>query len=368
MRKSWVLLSAGLLFLLLIGCSKKSAPEAVAGGPKKELIYVFIKNRGDLAYWDSIAEGGDRAAGAFSGQADIRVVETTADLTANLTAMYEAADAGAGLIITASDYKDNMVEVANKFPNIAFVIIGENVVDQAPNIYGIDFRVSEASFLAGVVAADIASQGIEGTGKSNVIGFIGGMDETVVIQEFFVGYIQGAKYYDPGVNIIYNYVGGWGDPDTARTQALAQYNDARVDIIFACAGGSGNGVHTAASEVGRYVVGVDSDQTQMYRSDPKIQSRFVTSVLKLCGNAIYNTIETYLQGTKLPFGVYQIVGVAENSVGIVENDFFNTYVSAAGKAKLDQARSDISSGAVKVESVIGKEQPEIKALISNLIR
>ncbi|MDR1949582.1 MAG: BMP family ABC transporter substrate-binding protein [Spirochaetaceae bacterium] len=367
MKKVIGLLMTGLLLLSLIACSK-SAAKTAEGGSTRELVYVFIKNRGDLAYWDSIAEGGDRAASAFSDKANIRVVETTADLTANLTAMYEAADAGAGLIITASDYKDNLVEVANKFPNIPCVIIGEDVVDQAKNIYGIDFRVSEASFLAGVVAADIASQGIAGTQKSNVIGFIGGMDETVVIQEFFVGYIQGAKYYDPNVSIVYNYVGGWGDPDTARTQALAQYNDAKAEVIFACAGGSGNGVHTAASEVGKYVVGVDSDQTQMYRSDPDIRSRFVTSVLKLCNNAVYNVIDNHLQGKALPVGVYQILGVAEDSVGIVENDLFNSYVSAAGKAKLEQAKADISGGKVTIQSAIGKEQPEIKALITDLIR
>jgi basic membrane protein A len=370
MKKIIGLMVTGLLLLSLIACSKSSsaAQSAADSGSAKELVYVFIKNRGDLAYWDSIAEGGDRAASAFSDKAAIRVVETTADLTANLTAMYEAADAGAGLIITASDYKDNLVEVANKFPNIACVIIGEDVVDQARNIYGIDFRVSEASFLAGVAASDIASQGIAGTQKSGTIGFIGGMDETMVIQEFFVGYIQGAKYYNPGINIVYNYVGGWGDPDTARTQALAQYNDARAEIIFACAGGSGNGVHTAASEIGKYVIGVDSDQTQMYASDPNIQSRFVTSVLKLCNNAVYNVIDTYLQGKPLPMGTYEILGVAENSVGIVENTLYDSYVSAEGKTKLEQARADISSGKVVIQSIIGKEQPEIKALIAALIR
>jgi basic membrane protein A len=366
MKRVIAFLLSGLLVLSVIACSKKDSGGTAGGaqpaGPDKALVYLFIKNRGDLAYWDSMAEGGDRAARDFAGKANVKVIETTADLTANLTAIYEAADAGAGLIITASDFKDNLVEVAQKFPKITFVIIGEDVVNEAPNIYGFDFRVSEASFLAGVVAADIASQ------KSNTIGFIGGMDETVVIQEFIVGYIQGAKYYDPKVNVVYNYVGGWGDPDTARTQALAQYNDAKAEIIFACAGGSGNGVHTAASEVGKYVVGVDSDQTLMYQSDTKIQSRFVTSVLKLAGNAIYNTIDQYLKGEKLAVGVYQILGVAENSVGIVENNLFNQYVSAAGKAKLEQAKADISSGAVKVESAIGKDQPTIKALIANLIR
>ncbi len=330
---------------------------------EKALVYVFIKNRGDLSYWDSIAAGGDRAAKEFADKADVKVIETTVDLTANLTAMYEAADAGAKLIITAGDYKDNLVEIAQTYPDIACVTISEDIVDKAPNIYGFDFRVSEASFLAGIVAADRAKQ----DGK-DTLGFIGGMDEVTVIQEFFVGFIQGVKYFDPNMKIVYNYVGDWGDPDTARTQALAQYNDAGADVIFACAGGSGNGVHTAAAEVGKYLIGVDSDQSLMYETDKNIQSKFVTSVLKKCDNAVFDVISKYLAEGTLPFGKMDVLGVKEDAVGIVENDLFNQLVSDEGKAKLQQAKDEVSSGKVEVKGAIGREQTEIKAMIDEMTK
>lgn len=339
-----------------------------ASGEKAE-IYVFIKNRGDLSYWDSMAEGGDRAKADMADKANIYVIETTEDLQANLTAMYEAADAGADLIITASDFKDNLVEIANEYPDLGTVIISENVIDQAENgnMYGIDFSVSEAAFLAGIAAADVASQGLDGTSAGKTVGFIGGMDETVVIQEFFLGYIQGAKYYDPETKIVYNYVGAWNDPDTARTQALTQYNDAQADAIFACAGGSGNGVHSAAAEAGKYVIGVDSDQSLMYEEDKDIQSRFITSVIKEGGNAIYATIEKYLAEGTLPYGEYEIMGVADEAAGIVENDLFNSLVSDHGKEVIAQAKSDIADGTVEIVGAIGKEQDEIKSLIDEYI-
>lgn len=382
MKKKLALLMAGLMMVTTLAACGNGAAGTPSGSPaatpssspsseptaEKKLIYLFIKNRGDLSYWDGLAEGGDRAAVDFAAQADIKVIETTADLQANLTAMYEAADAGADLIITASDFKDNLVTVAQAYPDIDFVIVSEDVVDQSDNIYGIDFRSSEAGFLAGIVAADVASSGLDGTSGSKTVGFIGGMDESVVIQEFFLGYIQGAKYFDPDVKVIYNYVGGWGDPDTARTQALTQYNDAKADIIFACAGGSGNGVHTAAATAGKYVIGVDSDQSLMYAEDPDIQSRFVTSVLKLSGNGIYDTVKQYLDEGTLPFGEYKILGLKENAVGLVENDLFTSYVSDAGKAALVQAKDDISSGIVTVEGALGKTQTDIKALIDELTK
>ena len=327
-------------------------------GELKE-VYVLIRDRGDLSYWDSMAEGGDRAVTDYADRANVHVTETTADVQANLSAMYEAADAGADLIITASDFKDNVVTVANEYPDIAFTIISENILDQCTNgnVYGIDFATSQAAYLGGIVAADIASQG------NNTIGFIGGMDESLPIQEYFWGYIQGAKAYNPDVKIVYNYVGAWNDPDTAKTQAMTQYNDAGADVIFACAGGSGNGVHNAAGETGKYVLGVDSDQSLQYTEDATIQERFATSVIKEVGNAIYNIIGQYLDEGTLPFGEYEIVGLAEGTVGIVEGEALDAALTDEGKAALEEAKAGIADGSVTVESAIGRDQDEIKAFI-----
>lgn len=227
-------------------------------GEKKE-VYVFIRDRGDLSYWDSMAEGSDRAVTDYADRANVHVAETTADIQANLQAMYEAADAGADLIITASDFKDNLVEVSNEYPDISFVIISEDVIDQCENdnVYGIDFATAQAAYLGGIVAADIAANGAGDVEATNVIGFVGGMDESLPIQEYLWGYIQGAKAYNPDIKIVYNYVGAWNDPDTAKTQSMTQYNDAGAAVIFACAGGSGNGVHNASAEAKKYVFGVD---------------------------------------------------------------------------------------------------------------
>ena len=341
------------------GEAADTAEDTGASDGELKEVYVLIRDRGDLSYWDSMAEGGDRAVTDYADRANVHVTETTADVQANLSAMYEAADAGADLIITASDFKDNVVTVANEYPDIAFTIISENILDQCTNgnVYGIDFATSQAAYLGGIVAADIASQG------NNTIGFIGGMDESLPIQEYFWGYIQGAKAYNPDVKIVYNYVGAWNDPDTAKTQAMTQYNDAGADVIFACAGGSGNGVHNAAGETGKYVLGVDSDQSLQYTEDPTIQERFATSVIKEVGNAIYNIIGQYLDEGTLPFGEYEIVGLAEGTVGIVEGEALDAALTDEGKAALEEAKAGIADGSVTVESAIGRDQDEIKAFI-----
>ena len=335
-------------------------------GEKKE-VYVFIRDRGDLSYWDSMAEGSDRAVTDYADRANVHVAETTADIQANLQAMYEAADAGADLIITASDFKDNLVEVSNEYPDISFVIISEDVIDQCENdnVYGIDFATAQAAYLGGIVAADIAANGAGDVEATNVIGFVGGMDESLPIQEYLWGYIQGAKAYNPDIKIVYNYVGAWNDPDTAKTQSMTQYNDAGAAVIFACAGGSGNGVHNASAEAKKYVFGVDTDQSLLYEDDKDIQERFATSVVKEIGNAIYNVIGQYLDEGTLPYGEYKIVGLADEAVGIVEGAVLDGLLSEEGKAKLEEAKAGIADGSVTVNSAIGREQDEIKAFIND---
>ena len=68
---------------------KADGGEGAADDGEKKEIYVFIRDRGDLSYWDSMAEGGDRAVTDYANRANIHVVETTADIQANLQAMYE---------------------------------------------------------------------------------------------------------------------------------------------------------------------------------------------------------------------------------------------------------------------------------------
>ncbi len=69
------------------------------------------------------------------------------------------------------------------------------------------------------------------------------------------------------------------------------------------------------------------------------------------------------EGT-LPYGEYEIVGLADGAVGIVEGAALDGVLSDEGKAKLEEAKAGISDGSITVESAIGREQDEIKAFIT----
>src|SRR5690606_33509591 len=92
----------------------------------------------------------------------------------------------------------------------------------------------------------------------NVIGVVGGMD-IPLINANIAGYIAGAKFVNPSVEVRYSYVGDWADPARGKELAFAQI-DQGVDIIWAAAGRSGLGVIQAAQERNIYAIGADSDQ------------------------------------------------------------------------------------------------------------
>ena len=104
-----------------------------------------------------------------------------------------------------------------------------------------------------------------------------------MINDFKVGYEQGAKYVDKDVKVLVSYVGSFSDSAKGKELVLAQY-DQGADIGFNVAGETGLGLLDAAKEKKRYAIGVDSDQCLLFKdSDPLKASFIVVSMLKNVG-------------------------------------------------------------------------------------
>ena len=67
----------------------------------------------------------------------------------------------------------------------------------------------------------------------------------VRINEFLVGYIEGAQAVNPDIKVATSYVGSFTDTAKGKENALLLYNSG-LSVIFAAAGQSGLGVIDAA--------------------------------------------------------------------------------------------------------------------------
>jgi basic membrane protein A len=227
----------------------------------------------------------------------------------------------------------NPVEkVAKEFPNVHFTLI-DGVV-KLPNVQSVLFKEHEGSFLVGLLAV-MASK----TGK---IGFVGGMD-IPLIRKFACGFEQGIKYADPKAELIQNMTGttpaAWNDPARGGELAKGQF-DRGVDVIYAAAGATGNGVMQAAKDRGKLAIGVDSNQNHLH------PGTMLTSMVKRVDLATYESFKTAMAGSWQP-GI-SVLGLKEGGVDWALDQYNEKLISPEMKAKVDQAKADIISGKIKV--------------------
>ena len=223
-------------------------------------------------------------------------------------------------------------KVAKEFPETKFTII-DMVVD-LPNVQSVVFKEHEGSFLVGVLAAMAA--------KSGKVGFVGGMD-IPLIRRFVCGYVQGAKFANPAIEIYQNMTGttgaAWNDPVKGGELAKSQF-DRGADVVYHAAGGTGIGVLQAAADAGKLGIGVDSNQNFLHPGS------VLTSMLKRVDVATYDSFEaartgTWAQGVK-------VLGLAEGGVGWALDDNNAPLLTPEMKAKVAEAEAAIKSGAISV--------------------
>ncbi len=179
-----------------------------------------------------------------------------------------------------------------------------------------------------------------------MIGSIGGQ-EIPVILDFMVGYEQGAKDTNPDIQVIRQFAGSWNDPAKGKELAKAQYSQG-ADIVFQIAGGTGQGVFEAATEDGKYAIGVDSDQALIIEeANPDQAARILTSMMKNVDNSIFRGVQKHLDGT-LPYGTAESLGIAEGGVGLARNKFYDQSTPDEVKALVDAAEQKITAGEITV--------------------
>jgi len=118
------------------------------------------------------------------------------------------------------------------------------------------------------------------------------------------------------------------------------YYDSGVDIIYAAAGVSGNGVMRAARKSGRYAIGVDSDQ------DHLAKGHVLTSMMKRLDVTTFEEIDKILRG-EFTAGVKNY-GLEAGGIGLTEMKYTRHLVSDEIHIRLKAIERDIVSGKIKV--------------------
>lgn len=318
-----------------------SSPSGVDDGSFNEDNYngilSFIKSHPDSTVKDIKEPTGDTAA----------AVQAVSDIVADYDVIVCCGFQFAGIGQVALDNPDTKFILVDSFPSDA-----EGNEMEADNIYAMQFAEQESGFFAGMAAA------LET--KSNKVAVVNGIAYPSNVN-YQYGFECGVKYVNEtegksvelvelpsyagtdvtGAAVGGNYIGTFNDEATGKVVGNALIAEG-VDIMFVAAGGSGNGVFTAAKEAdGVMVIGCDVDQ---YDDGANGDSNVIlTSGLKVMHSNVERVLGEVLDGS---FKGQNVVLTAEtDSTGYV-SESGRCQLSADTIAKVDAAYEKVKGGEI----------------------
>ena len=314
----------------LTGCSKDNGE-----GEELTVSIVVSSAFGDKSFNDYAKEGADKLAQDYGVK--IKTIECQEE---NFKQYMVQAAEESDIVVPVGWQFYEIPEVAKEYPDTKFIWVdneAEGIAD-LPNVLCITYAQNEGSFLAGYIAAKMS--------KSGVVGAVGG-EQNTTIDDFIVGYKQGALYANPDIKVVTNYANTYEDPAKGKECALALHNQG-ADVIFQIAGNTGNGVFAAAQEAGFYAIGVDQDQKI---SAPEYDKQIICSMKKEVGLSIYDTIKTFIEEEKWEGARVWTADMATGYVSIAYgNEDSEQQISDAIKSEVEEIAGKIVSGDIVVDT------------------
>ena len=337
---------------------EKTEEPAAEEGKVYNVAYLVNGNLGDKSFFDS-AEAGLAQLKA-DGRIDYVTIEmggTDEDQPTWLSTLYDVSEDGGYDLIICGTYQmpDYLKEVATQYPDQLYAIFDDTTyVGVNQNVVNLSYRQNDMGYLVGVYAACMTvDTNIANINEDAVVGFVGGVDSPV-INDFLIGFIEGAQSVNPDIKVDTRYTNDYVDTAIAKEYGLSMINDNKCDIIWGVAGNAGNGAAEAALETGKaWFIGVDSDQELTF--SPDLAAITLTSGLKNIGNSLVWLFDEWDAG-RTYWGQVVELGIAEGGVGIVTDKNYDKLASAETKAAVEAAQNAILNGEVVVDSALTNQE------------
>jgi basic membrane lipoprotein Med (substrate-binding protein (PBP1-ABC) superfamily) len=300
--------------MLLAGCTREAAP------PPFRVALITPGSIADAA-WNS---------GAYAGLQQIRdslhvpVSQVEARTPAEQEeALRTYAAQGYNLVFGHGfEFQAPAERVAAEYPRTVFIVTsGERVQG---NVAPLVFRLSEASYLAGMVAGGLT--------RSNVIGFVGGV-ELPPVREAADAWVAGARAVNPKVESRITYLNNWDDAALGREAARALIR-VGADMLHHNADAAAIGLFQAAKEApGVYVFGANADQTAL------APERVIGSAVIDLPRALLLVARDVQGGTFVP--KVESFGLASGVVQYVSNPALDSMIPVSLAARVRAAADSI---------------------------
>ncbi|HET7389052.1 MAG TPA: BMP family ABC transporter substrate-binding protein [Nocardioidaceae bacterium] len=357
----------GVCALLVAGCGQKpgtsaggnnTAKKSAGGGetttaaaePFNACMVLDTGGVDDHSFNQS-SWAGMQAAKADNPNINVSYVSSNSqnDYTPNLNAETNKSGGCDTVIAVGGLMAQALAKVAKSNPDQHYAEI-DSGNQGISNIYGIQYNTAQGAFLGGYLAAAMT--------KTQKVATFGGLNIPPVTI-YMDGFWEGVQYYNK-VKHKNVAVLGWNEKhqkggvfansftDLNKGKSISQtFINQGADIIFPVAGGTGLGAGAAAQASGGKVnvLWVDTDGCV---SAPQYCKYFISSVTKGLTKSVQEYVEKAADGS-FPSGNY--IGTLDNGgTGLAPFHQWDSKVPADVKSELDQIKSDIVSGKIKITS------------------
>jgi len=324
-RAVWTMIL--LVMVLMLGACSSTQNETAADERTKVGIVLTEVGLGDRSFNDAAFEGLVQARNENTILFDYK--EPGNDLTAE-TAFEQFAQEGVDLIIGLSDtLLPDLEKVAQKYPDQQFLVVDGH--SELPNVTSMSFRSEEGSYLAGMIAGFATTE--------DHVGFLGGM-EIPLLRDFQQGFEQGVQAVNPEATVQVVYAGDFGNSKLGEELAAKMIQEQGVDVIYVAAGLTGVGSLTEIQKLGKYAIGVDTDQFFL------AEKAVLTSMLKNVNVSIYNAVNTFTENNHSFPEQNMVEGLAEDAVGLTA--LHNITLSEEQQQTFEDRKAEIISGKTKI--------------------
>lgn len=347
------------------GAPVSSDAAAPAEGGLKIAIYTSPNGVDDGSFNENNYDGVMKFIESHPDSTVTHIQETTGDPALAVEKVAESVADYDVLVCTGFQF-GGITDIATENPDKKFILVDSFPAGDAPvdNIYAIQFAEQESGFFAGMAAALESKSGkvavVNGVAfPSNVnyqYGFECGVKYVNETEGKNVEVVETGSHAGTDVtnaNVGGNYTGDFGDEAKGKELGKALI-DKGVDVIFVAAGGSGNGVFTAAKEAGNvFVIGCDVDQyDDGVNGDKNI---ILTSGLKVMDVNVERALNSVVDGT-FKGGNYTMTA-STDSTGYVKETGRNQ-LSAETITKIDAAYELVKNGTIVPASNFGGFSPD----------
>lgn len=326
----------GSLVLSVVGCGGNGDKAESSEKKSKVAIVYTVTGKGDLSFNDAACKGAEKAVKELG----VELVEVEPTSLSDTEQAFEemSADSDYDLIIGLTyEPLDAITQVAPNYPDQKYALIDTDAGQD--NVESYIARENESAFMAGCFAALMTTSGSsELLNDENKIGIVAAIDADV-INRHIAGYTCGAKYINPDIEVMSDYVGGFSDTAAAQAIAATMHNNG-ADIIYQVAAGAGLGVFKEAVDNNFMAIGLDDNQNPLYPDNIGM------STLKMVDEFVYTAIKDAISDS-FKGGEAMSMGLKEGGVSYTL-DGTNVEIPQEVKDTMKEIEEKIISGEIEV--------------------